>query len=939
VQFGLMGPLVLADGEGRRIPVGGGRLRVLLAALLLEANTPVSWEALAEAMWEGTLPSTAAGTLRSHVSRLRRLLGPDAARLVAREPGYLVRVQPGELDVAEFERLCREAGSALREGAWAPASETVERALELWRGAPLLDVPSQLLRNGIAPRLEQLRVQALEDGAEAELHLERHEKLLPRLRELADAYPLRERFHAQLMTALARCGRRAEALEAYQAARRALVDELGVEPGPELRDLQRRILGGDPTLAAAPTQRAVSRTALRGGPDVVPRQLPPAAGHFAGRRTELDALAGLLESVRADSAGGAVVISAIDGMAGVGKTTLAVRFAHQHAAAFPDGQLYINLRGFDPGGAPLDAAAAVRRFLGSLGASAARVPADPDAQVDLYRSLMAGRRMLVLLDNASDSTQVRPLLPGAAGCLVLVTSRNRLTDLIALDGAVPLTLDLLGRAEAGELMAGRLGRERVGREAEAAEDLIELCGFLPLALNIIAAHAAANPGAPLRTLAAELRAARLDLLSAGQGMADLRAVLTCSYRTLSAETSRMFRLLGVHPGPDITATAAACLAGVDEGQARRSLNELVAAHLLTQHIPGRYALHDLLRVYAAEITQSTADNDRARESLRRVADYYLQTAHTAAHVLDPVAQRVQLAPPRPGVTPEPLGDYEQAWTWCTAECAVLLAVIAQAADQGFDAVAWQLSASLSDFLDRSGQWSEWSTALSTALAAAGRLGDRAAQARARRLLARARTRVGDYPEAQHHLDLALGLLEQLGDTVGQGQVHLAACLVATRCNKPTDAEASARSALELFRAASHKAGEAYALNNLGWSLAELGDHQQALSTCEQALRLHGETRDREGEAATLDSLGYVHHQLRHYPQAVAHYRDALELRRRLGDRYDEAETLARLGDLYDESGDAAAAREAWREALRILDDLQHPDADAIHAKLRTPPAA
>jgi DNA-binding SARP family transcriptional activator/Tfp pilus assembly protein PilF len=930
MRLGILGLLLVADDAGSQVRLPA-RLRTLLAALLVHANQVVAVEELVEIVWDGAPPGEAVRTVRSYVVRLRRALSCEVrVRIETRDPGYLCRVGKDELDVLSFEALCRDAGTALRAGNWENASDSAAGALALWRGEPLRDVPSQVLRDGCVPRLERLRVQAFEDHAEAQLQLGRYEQLVSELRELIGSHPLRERFHAQLMLALAAVGRRAEALDAYQSARRALVEQLGVEPGPQLRELHQKILSGDLALADGSELGSGSWT-VEGRLGAVPRQLPGKVRHFAGRHAELDSLADL--AVEAGRVGAAVVISAIDGMAGIGKTALAVRFAHQHVGRFPDGQLYVNLRGFDPGGRPLDAAATVRRFLDALAVPTVRIPNHLDAQIDLYRSLMADRRMLVLLDNARDSEQVRPLLPGAAGCLVLVTSRNRLTDLIALDGAVPLTLDLLSQREAHELMVSRLGRERVGREEHAVNELIDLCARLPLALNVIAARAAAIPDTPLRILADELRGARLDLLSAGQGTADLRAALSCSYRTLSAETSRIFRLLGVHPGPDITAAAAASLAAFGHGQARRSLDELVAVHLLTEHVPGRYALHDLLRVYAAEEAGSTVDNCEAYEALYRVADHYLQTARTAAHVLDPVTRYVELPPPRPGVLLETLGDYERAWGWFTAERAVLLTVVAQAADHGLDAVACQLPVLLSDFLDRSGQWGDWATALAAASAAAGRLGDHAAQARVHRLLARVFTRTGAYPDAQDQLDLALDLLEQLGDTVGQGQVHLAACLLATRRRNPDEAETSARRALELFRAIDHTAGQAYALNNLGWSLAELGEHQQALSTCEQALHLHHETRDREGEAAALDSLGYIHHQLGHYPQAVAHYREALKLRRELGDRYDEAETLARLGDAYQASNDVAAARNAWQKALQILADLKHPDADAIHGKL------
>src|SRR5260370_25959511 len=434
-----------------------------------------------------------------------------------------------------------------------------------------------------------------------------------------------------------------------------------------------------------------------------------------GDEGEVAALTGLRGRAGAGTPA-AMVISVIWGTAGVGKTALAVHWAHQVAAEFPDGQLFANLRGFDPSGAPVQAATAVRRFLDAFQVPAARIPADLDAQIGLYRSLLAGERMLIVRDNARDPEQVRPLLPGAAGCLVLVTSRNQLTDLIALDGAVPLTVDLLTKDEASELLGRRLGPVRVTREQEATGELIDLCARLPLALNIAASRAATHPAAPLSSLAAEMRdrRRRLDLPSVGKGAANLRAVSSWSYQTLGSPAARMFRLLGVNPRPDINVAAAASLAGADRDQARRALGELTAAHLLTQHVPGRYSLHDLLRAYAPE--HAGTDGDRT-QATHRILDHYLHTARAATLLLFPARDLAALPAPHPGAVPEDITDDQHALAWFDTERPALLAAAALAAKARFDAHAWQIPSALAVYLERRGNWDDYAAIHTTALPA------------------------------------------------------------------------------------------------------------------------------------------------------------------------------------------------------------------------------
>jgi tetratricopeptide (TPR) repeat protein len=674
-------------------------------------------------------------------------------------------------------------------------------------------------------------------------------------------------------------------------------------------------------------------TQLCTGPRSVPHQLPGAVAHFAGRSAELAALSGLLSE--GAEAKGAVVISAIGGTAGVGKTALAVHWAHQVAERFPDGQLYVNLRGFDPRGQVLDPADAVRQFLDALEVPPERIPVDLDAQAALYRSLLAGRRMLIVLDNARDTTQVRPLMPGTPGCLVLVTSRNAVAGLVATEDAHPLTLDLLAETEARQLLTRRLGADRVGAEPDAVQHIIAACARLPLALAIVAARAAAHPHFPLRALAEELRnnPDRLDALIGDDPASDLRAVISWSYQRLLPDAARVFRLLALHPGPDVSAAAAASLTGLPPRAARRSLAELAHAHVVLEHIPGRYAMHDLLRAYATEqINIRETDPDR-RAAVHRMLDHYLHTAYRGARAMHPSREALTLPSPQPGVTPEDLHDHDEALAWFQAGHPVLLALVDRAAATGFDAHAWQLAWTLDDFHQWRGHWHDWETTSRVAVAAAERLGDPAAQAITHRLLGLAYTLLGRLDEARTELQQALDLYDQGSDQAGQAHAHL--CLAAWwgQQGDHTKALNECRKGLDLSQAAGHRAGRARALNNIGWYSTLLGDHVQALSACQEALSLNEQIGERAATAFTWDSLGLVHRHLGHQTQAIACHQRALDTINGAGYHREEATFLTNLGDTQHEAGDLQGARAAWQQALTILDDLRAPDAEQVRSKL------
>jgi len=663
-----------------------------------------------------------------------------------------------------------------------------------------------------------------------------------------------------------------------------------------------------------------------------PRQLPTAMRHFSGRQQELAELDFLLDQAL-DA--GTVLVMAISGTAGIGKTTLAVFWAHRVAHRFPDGQMYVNLRGFEANDPAVDPAEAVRRFLNALNVPPERIPAEADAQAALYRSHLAGRRMLLVLDNARNSAQVRPLLPGAPGCLVLVTSRSQLTGLIAADGAHPLTLNLLTVEDARLLLSRRLGAERVAAEPTAVTDIIARCAGLPLALALMAARCAVRPTVPLWLLATELRDTqqRWQTLTDDDPASDVRTVLSWSYQALTPSAARLFRLLGLHPGQDTDALAAASLAGLTAGAARTLLAELTQGSLLVEHVPGRYAFHDLLRAYAAQLTHSIDPDDQRRAATGRVLDHYLYSAYSAALLLATPAGPLTLGSAPAGVMPGQLADDEQAMHWFTVEYRVILAAIGYAAGAGWDTHVWQLTWTVSTFLDRQGHWHDWAAACCAAVAAADRLADPAIQAWAHRTLARSYTRLGRFDDADTQLRDALRLYHQSADQAGQADTHYYLVILWLRRNRLKCALDHALQSLDLSRAAGHQHRQALALNAVGFCQARLGNYVSSLTSCEQALVLHQELSDRHGEAHTWDSLGYAHHHLGHHIQAIDCYQNALTMVRHLGDRYQEADTLGNFGDTHLAMGRPHAAHGAWQQALTILDELNHPEAEQVRAKL------
>ncbi|MEV0644988.1 BTAD domain-containing putative transcriptional regulator [Phytomonospora sp. NPDC050363] len=879
--------------------------RAILAILLADAGHVVPVERLADRLWGTAAPARARDNLYSYVSRLRSELAALGADLPERRAaGYTLRAGPSTLDLLRFRELAAAARAAEDD-----APQLFASALALWRGEAFegLDLPwLNDRRHRLDAELHAVRL----DRNDAVLRSGGHTGLLPELRELARAHPWDERLAGQVMLALHRSGRTAGALEHYGRLRDRSRHELGNEPGPALRELHRRILADTAQAAVAPA----------GTP--VPRQLPAPPRRFEGRAAQLAALS-------AGDPRGAVRL--VCGPGGIGKTWLALRWAHDALDLFPDGQLYLDLRGFSATEDPLPTGDALRGLLVGLGAEPGAVPATPEAQVALYRRLLAGRRILVVLDNAHDSEQVVPLLPGGAEATTIITSRNDLTGVGVAHGGTRVVLEPMDDPEAHAVLGAHLGLGRLHGEPAAAAELVGHCAGLPLALGILAARVAARPGFPLSVYAEEIRrdTAGLGPWEAGPH-ASLRAALDGSRKHLDAEAEAAFTLLGVAPGTDLGLAMIAALTGRPPAETRAVLAALEEAGLLREHRPGRYLLHDLTKAYTAELAGGLADGER-EAALRRLAEHALRAAAAADRRLAPHRDRIEVDAP---VSPEEeFGDEAGAWRWFIEERETALGLVRASADAGFDTLAWRLAWAITAHLHRQGMWDAQLAVMRVGLDAARRVGDLDGMSRLHSNLARAYSDMQRPAAAREHLREAAEIARRGGWVRSRAFAELGLGTTYSDEDEPARALKHASRALDLFTEAGSEDGQGLALNLAAWARLQLGAYDTAVEQGRRALELFERSGSPRGVASVLDTIGRALHMRGAHAEAVGLHRRASELFGEAGDLVGEALVSRHLGDAEHAGGDTAAARRSWTRSERIFARLGRSEAAELRARL------
>jgi DNA-binding SARP family transcriptional activator/tetratricopeptide (TPR) repeat protein len=918
MEFRILGPVEVCDGA-QRLDLGGSKPQALLAVLLLHANQVVSTDHLVDQLWGEASPPTARNLVQVYVSRLRQALhrsrddSPAAPVLATRSSGYLLRVEPGELDLDRFEGLAAEARRATADGDLKSAAERWRAALALWRGPALAGATSEVRRT-VVPRLEEARLVALEERLEVDLGLGRHAELVGELEALVAAHPDRERLRRQLMLALYLSGRQGEALAVYRNTRQVLVEELGLEPSPALQELERAILRGDPAIAPALPTGAEARRQPASPPGAC--LLPPDVDDFTGREADLAEVQELLEGERAT----AIVISAIAGKAGVGKTALAVHVAHRLRPRFPDGQLYVNLRGAEA--QALDPAEVLASFLRALGVEGAFIAEGLEERACQYRSRLADRRVLVVLDNAAGEAQVRPLLPSSRGCAVLVTSRARLSG---LEAAHPLPLDVLEPGQAVALLARLAGPERVAAEPQAARQIVRLCGWLPLAVRIAGARLASRPHWRLALLAERLGDERRRLDELATGDLEVRASVALSYRGRNRRERRLVRRLGVLAAPSFPAWAAATLLEVEPAEAEGLLERLVDAQLVEvagQDQAGqlRYRLHDLLRLFARERLHAEEPARARRAALERLLGAYLTLAEGAATVLEPSGLERYGSDPARGqhadhpmaatVEHDPLG-------WLEAERASLIAAVEQACDAGLWEPAWRLADTLGSFFQLRAHWDDWQHAHALALAAVRQAGDRDAEGCILLSLGDLhgyRYRVGD---AIRCTQQGLAAFAETGNRRGELQGLLSLGEIHGLQGRFDDATAILEQALAGLRELSVRSWEALAVVYLGEVHCQQGRLGAALACFEQGLALIREIGDRSWEAPILRRIALTHSLQGRFAEADACLKQSLDLVRAVGDRHGEAYVLQSLGEVHHKQGRLENAAGCLEQSLTL----------------------
>jgi DNA-binding SARP family transcriptional activator/Flp pilus assembly protein TadD len=950
----VLGPVEI-ELDGQPIDLGRPRQRCVLAVLLVEPNTVVPVEALVDRVWGEDPPRAVRNALHAHLARLRRALaGSPEIRVVRRSGGYLVEVDAESVDLHRFRRLVAAARSVNDE----QASAWLEQALALWRGTALTGITGSWAE-GFRTSLDGEWLATVLERNAADLRRGRHVELLAELRRLLAAHPLHERLAAQLMLATYRAGSQAEALQVFHNIRGVLIEELGIEPGEELQHLYQRILTGDAALAAPTAHRGASL-----------HYLPRDIDDFTGREAELDRLVMSLPAV--DDTPPAVVITAVDGMAGIGKTALAIHAAHQLSHRYPDGHLFLDLHGHSGDHDPLDPAAALETLLRALGVPAEKIPHGLTERAGLWRAELANCKAMVVLDNAADATQIRPLLPANPHCLVLITSRRRLTD---LESAYTLSLDVMPPSDARALFTRIVGDDRVTAEPEAVDEVLRLCGLLPLAIRIAAARLRARPAWTIAHLAQRLRQQQRRLNELAVGDRSMTAAFRLSYHHLGPDQQRIFRLLGLHPGTYFDAHQAAALADLSLEQADQHLEDLVEVHLLQQPRAERYRFHDLLRAYAAQLTTET-DTDTTRQAAQhRLLDHYLHTASVAMYTILPHERTVRPSiPASPTPTPN-VTDYEQAQAWLKTERTNLLAIMHTAVRHGGPARTSHLSTTFGRYLDICGYYDNALTLHTDTLTLCQHTGNRLLEAHALHGLGLTHYRLAQYEQALAYYQQALKVLRQVGNRNGEGHVLHGMGLVNEQLGRYEQARIDYEQALTIARGTGSRYLEAHVLLGLGfiaWRVGHyqpalahlhqtltitrtfqipspyveshtlaalgcvsqrLGHHEQARTHLEQALTLARRTGDRALQGQALDDLGAADLRTGRFPQALTHLHQALELARDIGDRTLEAHILANLGLTHGQMGHHDQAHTHLQAALTICRQTgtRHLEAEVLNS--------
>ncbi|MEU1518976.1 BTAD domain-containing putative transcriptional regulator [Streptomyces sp. NPDC005811] len=952
LRFSVLGP-VRAWRDGREVELGPPQQRALLALLLARPRQPIEVEQIVDMLWGDEPPVSALTVVYRYIGLLRRLLEPDLPTrasghwLLRGAGGYRMEMDPESLDLLRFRRLARDARAARDSGAAHLGVPLYVEALALWQGPTADGIPSVVRAHPVFTALDRERHTLVKEAADVALRCGAAGELLGALRRCATERPMDEPLHARLLHALAATGRSQEAARTYQAVRARLEEELGIGPGPELRAAARLALSGridpvEPAGEGGPPPAAPARSRAW-DTHPVPAQLPPDLPVFVGRRRELARMP--LPAVDR------VAVVGVSGTPGVGKTSLALHWAHRAAADFPDGQLYANLRGFRPGEPRANPAVVLGSFLQALGVPPEDVPADAQGRARLYRKTLFGRRVLVVLDDVRDAEHIQPLLPGAPGCLAVVTSRGVLDERdlgerdlgekdSELGGARVLTLEPFDADDARDCLTARLGGERVAAEEDAVAEIIDLTAGQPLALAVVAARAAARGVIPLAVTAAELRESRVGPDTA----ADLRAALDASYTVLSPAAAGLYRSLAGYPGRTFSAFAAAAAAGVPVQRARDMLAEFVRVGLTTVVADHRYAWHPLLRAHSTELALAHDDGPTRRAARHRILDHGLRTLRGATRELSPnsapTALPTDCTAAEPGTSPPEHLARDQALAWFGAELPVLLELARHAARDGLHRYVWEVVWALEVLLDRQGLHHDDDAIRRSALEAARRLDDPTAVARMHRAVGRAAARQGRYDDAHAHLISALRLSAEVGEAGEEAAGHLEFGHLYVRQGHYGQAVHHWEQAVTKYRSIGDALGYSTALHALGGTHGLAGQHRKALVRTRQALESLRGLNEPHAEAAAWQQLGDCHLRCGSRRRAVVTYRRALGLYRAVGDRHNEYRSLVRLGDAHHAAGEASTARTAWRQALAIRECArfpplsEQPSSDALRAGLR-----